>query len=88
MTDRSTILDFPTNFVIKVFGPNTQQFIDDICKLAHASCEQSDWPTFTQQLSRNKQYISISVSVYVTSKTNLDNIYRALTSHQQVKMVI
>lgn len=88
MIDRSKILDFPTNFTIKAFGPNTPEFIDEISNLASSSCEENDTPTFNYQLSKNKRYISISVSVYVTSKNNLDNIYRALTSHPQIKMVI
>lgn len=88
MNDRSTLLNFPTDFVIKVFGPNEQLFIDEIYQLALDNCENKDQTTFTQQPSRNKQYLSISVSVHVTSKLNLDKIYQALISHPQVKMVI
>ncbi len=88
MTDKSTLVEFPADFIIKVFGPNHQQFIEDIRQLVHTNCEQSDWPKLTHKLSKNNQYISISVAVHVTSKAGLDNIYHALTSHPQVKMVI
>lgn len=88
MIDRSSLIDFPTDFVIKVFGPNKQQFIDEISQLVISNCEKNDTPSLTHQFSKNKQYISISVTVYVTSKPGLDKIYKALTTHPHVKMVI
>ena len=88
MTDNSTLIDFPTDFIIKVFGPNQQDFIDEISQLSIEHCEEPDTPKFAHQLSKNRQYVSISVTVYVTSKTNLDKIYQALTKHPLVKMVI
>ena len=88
MTEQESLIDFPTDFVIKVFGPNNQQFIDEIGKLIHGSCEPADKPKFGIQFSKNHQYVSISITVYVTSKPNLDKIYQALSTHPQVKMVI
>ncbi len=38
--------------------------------------------------SSGGKYISLTCSVYVTSKPQLDDIYRALTSHPMVKVVL
>ncbi|WP_367605550.1 YbeD family protein [Legionella sp. W05-934-2] len=88
MANKHTMMDFPTDFKIKVFGPNDHQYIEEIRQLSHDHCEQGDKPTFTYQPSTNHRYISITIAFHVTSKSNLDKIYNALTAHPQVKMVI
>ena len=38
--------------------------------------------------SSNGKYLSLTCLVYVTSKPQLDDIYRSLTSHPMVKVVL
>jgi putative lipoic acid-binding regulatory protein len=38
--------------------------------------------------SSGGKYISLTCTVYVTSRPQLDNIYRALTAHPMVKITL
>jgi putative lipoic acid-binding regulatory protein len=38
--------------------------------------------------SRNGNYLGLTVTVWVTSREQLDDLYRALTSHPMVKVVL
>jgi len=40
------------------------------------------------RISENGKYLSLSVSLYVESREQLDNIYRALTSSPRVLMAL
>jgi uncharacterized protein len=83
-----TLIEFPTNFPIKVMGETHDDFTAEIIKTI-----QAHWPEFDTHLieirgSSNGKYLSLTCLVYVTSKPQLDDIYRSLTSHPMVKVVL
>jgi uncharacterized protein len=83
-----TLIEFPTNFPIKVMGETHDDFALEITRTI-----QAHWPEFDTHLieirgSSNGKYLSLTCLVYVTSKPQLDDIYRSLTSHPMVKVVL
>jgi len=83
-----TLIEFPTNFPIKVMGETHVDFAGEITRTI-----QAHWPEFDTHLieirgSSNGKYLSLTCLVYVTSKPQLDDIYRSLTSHPMVKVVL
>lgn len=83
-----TLIEFPTNFPIKVMGESHVDFTVEITRII-----QSHWPEFDTHLiemrgSSNGKYTSLTCTVYVVSKPQLDDIYRSLTSHPMVKVVL
>jgi len=83
-----TLIEFPTNFPIKVMGETHDDFTLEVTRVI-----QGHWPEFDTHLiemrgSSNGKYLSLTCLVYVTSKPQLDDIYRSLTSHPMVKVVL
>ena len=81
-------LTFPCHFPIKIIGKHSETFVDDIVKLT-----QKHFPTFSQesvkhQPSKQKAYLSLTITVYAENKTSLDALYLALSSHPDSKMVL
>ncbi len=83
-----TLIEFPCNFPIKVMGETHADFTMEITRTI-----QAHWPAFDTHLieirgSSNGKYLSLTCLVYVISKPQLDEIYRSLTAHPMVKVVL
>jgi uncharacterized protein len=83
-----TLIEFPTDFPIKVMGETHDDFTAEVTRVI-----QTHLPEFGAHLieirgSSNGKYQSLTCLVYVTSKPQLDDIYRSLTSHPMVKVVL
>ncbi|MBB5019966.1 hypothetical protein HNQ59_003274 [Chitinivorax tropicus] len=84
---QETLIEFPCRFPIKVMGVRTEDFaqiIHDIT-LQHA-------PDFTasdleMRVSKNGNYLSVTVTINAVSKQQLDTLYLAFTGHPAVKVV-
>lgn len=82
-------IEYPCSFPIKVMGLHTETFILDVVTLA----QQHD-PVFDpeQHLERRPsssgKYLGLTVTITATSREQLDNLYRAYTSHPLVKYVL
>lgn len=86
--DLTPVMQFPMMFPIKVMGLNTPDFPATICQLATNHFSDFDAKTMTINLSRTKKYKALSIVVNAQSKEQLDDFYRALTSHPMVKVAL
>lgn len=82
------LIDFPCTFPIKVMGEKHDMFVAAMVELI-----QQQVPNFTAEhvelrTSSAGKYISLTCSVYVTSQTQLDAIYRLLTANPLVKFAL
>lgn len=83
-----TLIEFPCDFPIKVMGETHADFTDEVIKTIRQLLPDFDAANIEMRGSSGGKYISITCTVYVTSKPQLDDIYRALTSHPMVKVVL
>jgi uncharacterized protein len=81
-------MDFPTVFPVKVMGANQENFerlvISIIQKHASLAAEQ----VIASRTSRNGRFISITVHIKAESQEQLDAIYRELSAHERVLMML
>lgn len=59
--------------------------------MAHIACQFDpgfDTDTIEQRPSKAGNYIGLTLSVYVTNREQLDELYRTLSSHPMVKVVL
>lgn len=83
-----SLIEYPSHFPIKVMGLNVDGFKDAVVQIA----EHFD-PSFgpdrveTRPSSGNK-YLGVTITITATSREQLDEIYRTLTTHPMVKMVL
>jgi len=83
-----TLIEFPCDFPIKVMGETHAAFTAEIIKSIQTVLPNFDASYIEMRGSSGGKYISLTCTVYVTSKTQLDNVYRALTGHPMVKVAL
>jgi uncharacterized protein len=88
MAEQETLIEFPCDFPIKVMGETREEFTETIVEVIQGHVGEFDASKIEMRASTGGKYISITCFVYVTSKPQLDDIYRALTAHPLVKVVL
>jgi uncharacterized protein len=83
-----TLIEFPCDFPIKVMGETHADFTSEVVKTIQSVVVDFDASKIEIRGSSGGKYISLTCMVYVKSKPQLDDIYRALSSHAMVKVVL
>jgi putative lipoic acid-binding regulatory protein len=83
-----TLVEFPCDFLIKVMGETSDDFANTMVTLIQGHEPKFDASKVDMRASSGGRFISLTCRVYVTSKPQLDNIYRALSEHPLVKYVL
>jgi putative lipoic acid-binding regulatory protein len=85
---KETLLEFPCEFTIKVFGVASDQFepaVMDIILKHHADLHES---AIRRRPSKDNKYIALSIILHIESKQQLDYIYQDLTASPYVIMAL
>ena len=82
------LLVFPTDFPIKIMGKRVDGFADAIAALVLHHAPDFDVSTMELRASRNNNYIGLTVTIRAVSREQLDALYRALTAHPMVSVVL
>jgi putative lipoic acid-binding regulatory protein len=85
---QESLIEFPCEFPIKVMGSNLPEFqriMLDLVKLYDPSLTDDK---VVSRDSAKGNYVSLTMTVHAISQEQLDNIYRALSSHPLVKMAL
>ena len=85
---RDSLIEYPSRFPIKVMGAKVDGFVHAITTLAREFDPSFDASTVELRDSREGNYLGITITITATSREQLDNLYRALTSHPMVKVVL
>lgn len=86
--EEETLIEFPCDFPIKVMGETRDDFTSEITKAIRTQLPDFNADNIVMRGSSTGKYISLTCTVHVTSKPQLDDIYRTLTSHPMVKVVL
>jgi putative lipoic acid-binding regulatory protein len=81
-------LKFPTDFPIKVMGRREDGFVQMVVDIVLKHAPDYDASTVEMRASREARYLSVTCTIRATSREQLDNLYRELSSHPMVKMVL
>jgi uncharacterized protein len=85
---KDSLIEYPCDFPLKVFGEAKPGFAQAIAAVVQAHAPEFDANSIEMRSSSNAKYISLTCTIRTTSREQLDNIYRDLTSHPMVKMVL
>jgi len=83
-----SLIEYPSLFPIKVMGLKVEGFVHAITVIAHAFDPAFDASTIELRESKGGKYLGITVTVTVTSREQLDELYRTLSTHPMVKVVL
>ena len=81
-------LKFPTEFPIKVMGHTRDGFAQAIVSVVQGHAPDFDPATIEMRASSAGKYLSLTCTINATSREQLDSLYRDLSSHPMVVMVL
>ena len=82
------LMQFPMDFPIKVMGKRVDSFADEVVAVVLAHAPGFDPATLEMRPSRNGNYLSLTATIRAESRSQLDALYRELSSHPLVKVVL
>ena len=85
---KDSLIEYPSLFPIKVMGSNVEGFVAAITALAQQFDPQFDASTVELRASSGGKYLGVTITITATSRAQLDGLYRALSSHPMVKVVL
>lgn len=88
MTDQTSLIEFPCQFPIKVMGNAHPEFEKNILETVRQHAPDTEPHHITTRQSSKGNYTGATVKVNVDNQEQLDNIYRDLTAHKLVKVVL
>lgn len=86
--EKKSLIDFPCDFPIKVMGQAQDGFAQAIVELLREFDAQFDAAKVEMRPSSSGKYLGLTVTVRAHSQAHLDDIYRKLTGHPMVKVVL
>ena len=81
-------LQFPTPFPIKIMGRRADDFAQSMLDVVLKHAPDFEPSSLEMRASREGNYLSVTATINATSREQLDNLYRELTSHPMVAMVL
>ena len=85
---QESLIEYPSDFPIKVMCVAQDGLLDAIAAVFCAHDPQFQPDTITTRPSAKGNFMALTVTVRATSREQLDNLYRALSAHPLVKMVL
>ncbi|MCU0969856.1 MAG: DUF493 family protein [Rubrivivax sp.] len=84
----ASLIEYPSAFPIKVMGARVPGFVEAIVEVARRHDPGFDAASIETRPSRGGNYLGITITVTATSREQLDDLYRALSGHPMVKVVL
>jgi putative lipoic acid-binding regulatory protein len=83
-----SLIEYPSAFPIKVMGLNVDGFVDAMVSIARQFDTGFDAATVELRPSTAGKYLGVTLTVTATSREQLDELYRTLSTHPMVKIVL
>ena len=85
---QDTLIEYPSRFPIKVMGAKVDGFVHEVTQIALRFDPSFDAASVELRPSSKGNYLGITITITATSREQLDALYRALTAHPMVKVVL
>ena len=83
-----SLIEYPSRFPIKVMGAHVEGFVEAIVMVAQQFDPEFDGATVERRASSGGKYLGLTITVTASSREQLDELYRTLTTHPMVKVVL
>lgn len=83
-----SLIEYPSAFPIKVMGLNVDGFVEAMTRVARRFDPAFDAATVELRASSGSKYLGVTLTITATSREQLDELYRTLSSHPMVKVVL
>ncbi len=83
-----SLIEYPSQFPIKVMGLKVDGLVSAITHIAHQFDPAFDASSIELRESKGGKYLGVTVTITATSREQLDELYRTLSTHPMVKVVL
>ncbi|WP_395004548.1 YbeD family protein [Undibacterium sp.] len=83
-----SLIKYPSQFPIKVLGAKVDGFEAAIAHIAKQFDPTFDASTIAKKDSSGGNYLGLTITITATSREQLDELYRTLSTHPMVKWVM
>jgi uncharacterized protein len=83
-----SLIKYPSAFPIKVLGLKVEGFEAAIAHVAKQFDPYFDASTIAKKDSSGGNYLGLTITITATSREQLDELYRTLSTHPMVKWVL
>ena len=87
MSDTS-LLEFPCEFPLKIMGARHDDFVRTMLEVVQRHAPDFDGSSIETRASGKGNYLSLTCTIWATSREQLDALYRELSAHSMVKVVL
>ncbi|MGH6627474.1 MAG: YbeD family protein [Burkholderiaceae bacterium] len=85
---KDSLIDYPSKFPIKIMGVKADGFVQAVSAIARKFDPGFDASTVELRDSKAGNYLGITITITATSREQLDELYRTLSTHPMVKVVL
>jgi len=82
------LLEFPCDFPIKIMGAAAPGFAQAILEVVSRHAPDFAAATVEMRPSSKGRYLGLTCTIRATSRAQLDDLYRELSAHPLVKVVL
>ncbi|MDF2868271.1 MAG: hypothetical protein K0S11_1741 [Gammaproteobacteria bacterium] len=86
--ERETLLEFPCDFPIKVFGLANAEFESVAYTIVRKHVSELAENAIAMRYSKDSKYLALTIVVKVSSQAQLDAIYSELSAHKAILMAL
>jgi putative lipoic acid-binding regulatory protein len=85
---QESLIEYPSLFPIKVMGRHVEGFAEAVAEIARRFDPSFDAATIERRPSKGGNYLGVTITITATSREQLDELYRTLSTHPLVKVVL
>lgn len=86
--ERTTLLEFPCAFPIKIMGEAREGFADAMLEIVLRHAPDFAAESVEMKASSGGKYVSLTCTITAVSQAQLDALYREISSHPMVAMAL
>jgi putative lipoic acid-binding regulatory protein len=83
-----SLIQYPSQFPIKVMGIKVDGLVHAVSMIAQQFDPDFDATRIELRESKGGKYLGVTITVTATSRDQLDELYRTLSTHPMVKVVL
>jgi putative lipoic acid-binding regulatory protein len=80
--------EFPCDVPVKVFGRNDDAFREAVIAIVRRHFPDFRRDNLRERPSRQDRYLSITLTVWVENRAQIDGLYTELSGHEAILMVL
>lgn len=86
--ERTTLLEFPCVFPIKIMGEAKEGFADAMLEIVLRHAPDFVAASMEMKASSTGKYVSLTCTITAVSQAQLDDLYREISGHTMVAMAL